>query len=346
MRLLDAGSVARIVNQVGLRRFLLLLVEYLKQDFERWESFDKSPRCAAHSSDGVIELMPTSDGETYCFKYVSGHPKNTLAHLQTVVAFGVLADVATGYPLLLADMTLATAFRTAAISALAAQYLARPDSRTMALIGAGAQSEFQARAFQTTLGVKRLRVFDVDPAAVKKFERNMEGSGVSIVRCANAQDAAIGADIITTITAEKKFAMILSDGMVRAGVHINAIGGDCPGKTEIAKDVLMRSEIFVEYEPQTRVEGEIQQLDANYPVTELWQIITGRKAGRTSESAITIFDSVGFAIEDFSVLRLLRDLADEIGVNENLDLIAEPEDPKNLFALISSPKLDRNRKCA
>ncbi len=340
IRFLSARAVGEIVNRTGQRRFWLRLIDYLEEDFRRWESFEKTPRLASHSKDGVIELMPTSDGETYCFKFVNGHPRNTSWGLPTVTAFGVLADVATGYPRLLADMTLATALRTAAVSALAARCLARPESAVMALIGLGAQSEFQACAFQAALGVHRLRVHDPDGAAANKFERNMAASGLSIVRCASAQDAVIGADIVTTITADKRKATILSDNMVGAGMHLNAVGGDCPGKTELARDILLRSEIFVEYAPQTRVEGEIQQLRPDHPVTGLWEVVAGRKPGRVSARAVTIFDAVGFAIEDFSVLRLLRDLADEEGIDDEIDLIARPDDPKNLFALLR-PASDR-----
>jgi len=346
VRFLSASTIGKIVNRVGRRRFWLRLIDYLERDFQRWEDFERAPRLASHSADGVIELMPTSDGETYCFKFVNGHPKNTYSGLQTVAAFGVLADVATGYPRLLADMTLATAFRTAAASALAARHLARPESKVMALIGLGAQSEFQACAFQAALGVNRLRVFDLDRAAAEKFERNMTASGLSIVRCANAQDAVIGADIVTTITADKTCATILSDNMVGAGMHLNAVGGDCLGKTELARDILLRAEIFVEYAPQTRLEGEIQQLNADHPVTELWEVIAGRKPGRTSQRAITIFDAVGFAIEDFSILRLLRDLADELEIDDEIELIARPDDPKNLFALLEAPQTDRRRRWA
>ncbi len=346
VRFLSASAIGKIVNRVGRDQFCLRLIDYLERDFRRWESFEKAPRLASHSRDGVIELMPTSDGETYCFKFVNGHPKNTRHGLQTVAAFGVLADVATGYPRLLADMTLATAFRTAAASALAARYLARPESETMALIGLGAQSEFQACAFQAALGVNRLRIHDVDPAAAEKFQRNMADSGLSIIRCASAQDAVIGADIVTTITADKQRATILSDNMVGAGTHLNAVGGDCPGKTELARDILLRAEIFVEYAPQTRLEGEIQQLSADHPVTELWEVVAGRKPGRRSRTAITIFDAVGFAIEDFSVLRLLRDLADELEIDDEIDLIARPDDPKNLFALLRAPQTDRSRRWA
>ncbi|MGD9545132.1 MAG: ornithine cyclodeaminase [Methylocystis sp.] len=331
---LSARDIARLVSEVGARRFWLRLVDCLRQDFARWDAFEKSPRYASHSPRGVIELMPTSDGEAFAFKYVNGHPGNAQFDLQTVVAFGALADVATGYPTLIADMTLATAFRTGAISALAATHLARRRSQTMALIGLGAQSEFQACAFQAVLGVDRLRVFDVDPEAVDKFERNMADFGPTIVRCADARSAASGTDIVTTITADKKLATVLADDMIAPGTHINAVGGDCPGKTELARELLLRSEIFVEYAPQTRIEGEIQQLDPEHPVTELREVIAGRRPGRSSDDAVTIFDSVGFAVEDFSVLRLLRDLARETGVGGKIDLIAAPANPKDLFSLL------------
>lgn len=331
---LSARDIARVVSEVGARRFWLRLVDYLHEDFARWDAFEKSPRYASHSSRGVIELMPAVDGEAFAFKFVNGHPGNTKFGLQTVIAFGALADVATGYPTLIADMTLATAFRTGAISALAAAHLARPDSKVMALIGLGAQSEFQACAFHAVLGVDRLRIFDVDRAAVDKFERNLADFGLTIVRCADARSAAAGADIITTITADKRYATILEDDMVAPGTHINAVGGDCPGKTELARALLLRSEIFVEYAPQTRIEGEIQQLAADHPVTELREVLAGHRPGRASREAVTIFDSVGFAVEDFSVLRLLRDAASETGVGRKIELIAEPPNPKDLFSLL------------
>ena len=113
---------------------------------KRWELFDKTPRLASHSAEGVIELMPTSDGEVYGFKYVNGHPRNTKDGLQTVTAFGLLADVANGYPVLLSEMTLFTALRTAATSAVAAKFLAPKGARTMAMIGNRAQSEFESLA--------------------------------------------------------------------------------------------------------------------------------------------------------------------------------------------------------
>jgi ornithine cyclodeaminase len=300
----------------------------------RWPAFDKTPRVASHSAEGVIELMPTSDGNVYGFKYVNGHPKNMREGRQTVTAFGMLADVHTGYPVLLSEMTILTALRTAAMSAVAAKYLAPPGASTMAIIGNGAQAEFQALAFKALLNVDRLRLYDIDRAASQKCLRNLSGLGLDIVVCGSTQEAVEGVDIITTVTADKQYATILTDNMVGSGVHINAVGGDCPGKTELHRDILLRSDIFVEYPPQTRIEGEIQQLAADHPVTELWQVIAGTAPGRRDVGQITLFDSVGFAVEDFSALRYVRDQLHQTELYQELDMLADPDEPRDLFGML------------
>ena len=161
----------RIVWDIGVERMLVELAAYIEEDFRRWDVFDKTPRIAAHSAEGVIELMPTSDGATYGFKYVNGHPKNAAAGRQTVTAFGVLSHVDSGYPMLISEMTILTALRTAATSAVAAQALAPPGARTMAIIGNGAQCEFQALAFKALCGVEAVRLYDIDPQATAKARR-------------------------------------------------------------------------------------------------------------------------------------------------------------------------------
>ncbi|MHA6687675.1 ornithine cyclodeaminase [Mesorhizobium sp. A556] len=330
----SVDSMMKLVLAIGVERFLTELAAYVEEDFRRWELFDKTPRVASHSADGVIELMPTSDGQLYGFKYVNGHPKNMREGRQTVTAFGMLADVGNGYPMLLTEMTILTALRTAATSAVAAKYLAPKDADTMAIIGNGAQSEFQAVAFKALLGVDKLRLFDIDRSASEKCAKNLAGMGFDITICHSGQDAVEGAQIITTVTADKQYATILTDNMVGRGVHINAVGGDCPGKTELHRDILLRSGIFVEYPPQTRIEGEIQALAPDHPVTELWEVMVGSATGRTDAAQITLFDSVGFAIEDFSALRYVRDQLVATGLFEELDLLADPDEPRDLFGML------------
>ena len=333
-RYLSATDVIDMVQRKGVEACLRGIADYILADFLRWGAFDKSARVASHSRDGVIELMPIADDQTYAFKYVNGHPKNTRWGLPTVMAFGVLADVATGAPLLLSELTLTTALRTAAMSAVAARALARPGSRTMALIGNGAQSEFQALAFHHLLGITTLRLFDTDPAATAKLQANLQGTGLRTVVGTSTAEAVRGADIVTTVTADKTNATILSPDMLAPGMHINAVGGDCPGKTELHADVLRQAQVFVEYAPQTRIEGDIQQLPPDFGVTELWEVLAGQHTGRASDAAITVFDSVGFALEDFSALRFLRDTAAELGMGQPIELIPQLSDPKNLFGLL------------
>jgi ornithine cyclodeaminase len=327
-----------LVHHIGIERLLQDLAAEIESDFKRWESFDKTPRVASHSPVGVIELMPTSDGEMYGFKYVNGHPKNTKEGLQTVIAFGLLADVDTGYPKLLTEMTLLTALRTAATSAMAAKHLAPKGAKTMAMIGNGAQAEFQCLAFKAVCGINTVRLYDIDPAATEKAARNLAGSGLTVVSCRSGEEAMEGAEIITTCTADKQYATILTDNMVGPGVHINAIGGDCPGKTELHRDILLRSDIFVEYPPQTWIEGEIQQLEEGHPTTELWQVITGKAEGRKDARQITLFDSVGFAIEDFSALRYIHRAIQGTTFYTDLDLLADLDDPRDLFGMLIRAK--------
>jgi ornithine cyclodeaminase len=334
----SVDHMMKLVHHIGVEPMLRGIADYIESDFKRWPLFDKTPRVASHSESGVIELMPTSDGDVYGFKYVNGHPSNTADGLQTVTAFGLLADVASGYPVLLSEMTLLTALRTAATSALVARVLAPKGSKVMAMIGNGTQSEFQSLAMKTIVGIEEVRLYDIDPAATAKCAANLRGQGLTVTACNSAEAAMEGAQIITTCTADKQYATILTDNMIGAGVHINAIGGDCPGKTELAPAILHRSEIFVEYPEQTRIEGEIQQMAPDHPVTEFWQVLTGEAKGRSDDKQITLFDSVGFAIEDFSALRYVRDQISETGLFHPLDLLADPDDPRDLFGMLQRAK--------
>jgi ornithine cyclodeaminase len=339
---LSAQDVATLVQRLGLPYCLQGMAAAIAQDFLRWKQFDKTARVASHSANGVIELMPIADHKTFSFKYVNGHPNNTAHGLPTVMAFGVLADVATGMPLLISELTLTTAIRTAATSAVAARALAREGSRVMALIGNGAQSEFQALAFHHLLGIDELHLYDTDIEATDKLMRNLQANpdaaGLRVIAYASTREAVRGVDIITTITADKTNAAIITPDMIEPGMHINAVGGDCPGKTEIHPDVLRMASVFVEYEPQTRIEGDLQQMSDDFSVTELWHVLAGTLIGRTDEVQVTMFDSVGFAMEDFSALRFIQGAAVAQSLGQAMDLIPQLGNPKNLYQLIKPVK--------
>lgn len=331
---LSASRAVDLLRFYGVPFCVKGMARCLEEDFSRWADFEKVPRVASHSACGVIELMPIADEALYGFKYVNGHPKNEQYGLPTVMAFGVLADVKTGMPVFISELTLTTALRTAATSALVATYLARQNSHTMALIGNGAQGAFQALAFHALLGIQSFRLFDVDPQAMQKLATHLEAEALEVVMCHSVAEAVQGADVVTTITADKTKATILTPDMIQPGMHINAVGGDCPGKTELHPNVLRQARVFVEFEPQTRVEGDIQQLPSDFPVTELWQLFCAQVAGRTDSEQITVFDSVGFALEDFSALRYMWKIANEGKALDALCLIPELTDPKDLYGLV------------
>lgn len=334
---INVDHAATLFGKIGIGNAIRQMALYIRADYCRWADFDKSPRTANHSVTGVIELMPTDDGKQYSFKYVNGHPANANNNLLTVMAFGVLADVDSGYPGVLSELTLTTAVRTAATSALVAQSLARKDSTSMAIIGNGAQSEFQAIAFHEMLGINDIRIFDIDTAASLKLKQNLANyTGVNVTVASSVHEAVKGADIITTVTADKAYATILTPDMIEPGMHINAVGGDCPGKTELHADILRNARIIVEFEPQTRIEGDIQQLEADFPVIEYFRIVRDNEPGRENDTQVTVFDSVGFALEDFSSLRYLHDQACKYAIGDKIHLVPTPANIKNLYQLIEN----------
>jgi len=336
--LLTTSDVVSLIERQTLPRVLRQLEQAIHDDFRRWPEFEKSARLASHSRDGVIELMPVANDTLYSFKYVNGHPKNPRRGLPTVMAFGALADVATGKPLLITELTLTTALRTAATSVMAARALARKNARSMALIGNGAQSDFQALAFHHLLNISELRVYDIDITATQKLVDNLCAAApdLHVIVADNTAAAVRGADIVTTITADKTYATILAAEMIEPGMHLNAVGGDCPGKTELHRDILSAARTFVEFEPQSRVEGDVQQMPVDFPVTELWRVLRGDAPGRTAADDITLFDSVGFALEDYAAMRLLYEQANALGLGRDIALIPELEDPRNLYAMLST----------
>jgi ornithine cyclodeaminase len=334
MKIITVRDMQKLIAAIGIEDFLSRLIVALEHDFSRWDDFRKSPRHATHYSQGVIELMPCANDRYYAFKYVNGHPDNTAIGKLSVIATGQLSDALTGYPLLLAEMTLLTASRTAATSALAAKYLARNNAETLAIIGTGAQAEFQVLGFKQIFPLREIRFYDKDPRAMAKFVRNLERYGLALTPCGTVQEAVRRADIVITATAAKGRQQLIGLQDIAPGIHINAIGGDCPGKTELPPELLEAAKIVVEYVPQSRSEGEVQQCGADRIHAELWELAVGRKPGRENDEEITLFDSVGFALEDYSALRLIYELALEYSLGQQLEFLPMPADPKDLFGVL------------
>lgn len=337
MKIISVESLTKILQHHGLNNYMMDLMQALKRDYCKWQSFTKVPRQTMHVPGGVLELMPICDNERYyAYKYVNCHPKNPLGGKMTVVATGQLSRIDTGYPLMFSEMTLLTAIRTAATSALATDLMARKNAQVLAIIGTGAQSEFQVLGLQLVRDIKEVRYFDTDPKAMDKFEKNMMNKSFKLVRCKNAKEAIKGADIITVCTACKAHVDVIKNDWVKAGAHINALGGDTIGKTELELSILSRCRIVVEYFDQSLVEGEIQRLSKEEAkelvYAELYEVVKGLKKGRENDQEITLFDCVGIALEDYSALRLTYELAEKYNIGEERNLIPVLKNPKDLIS--------------
>lgn len=335
MKVLTVLDVRKLIGIIGSENFFKRVLTALEEDFGRWHEFMLSPRHATLYPHGVIELMPCSDRQLYAVKYVNGHPANAFNGKLSIVAVGLLSDVASGYPLMISEMTLLTAFRTAATGVLAAKYLARPEAKSLALIGTGAQAEFEVCGFAGFFELEEIRFYDSDPKAMLKFSRNLSGHPFTLVPCSTITEAVHHADIIVTATAAKRRQSLFAFEDISSGAHIHAMGGDCPGKTELSGAFLNLTKVVVEYRPQSLIEGEVQQCEADLIHAELWELVSGHKPGRENDQEITLFDAVGFALEDYSILRVVHEVATDYHLGTELPLLPEIEDPKDLYGFLN-----------
>lgn len=240
-------------------------------------------------------------------KLVNSHPMNpSIYGLPTVVATIMLFDPRNGVPLCIMDGTWITGARTGGAAAVATKYLARDDSSTVGLVGAGFLAMFHVEAFTTVMDVDKIYVYDVDRSRSERLaEEVMRRFGLKVLVVDTPRDAVEYADVLATLTPAK--APIVMDGWVREGLHINAMGADAPGKQEMDHRILKRAKIVVDDFEQAIHSGEV-----NVPISqgllsredlyaELGEVVTGLKSGREHFKEVTVFDSTGLAVQDVIV---------------------------------------------
>jgi alanine dehydrogenase len=278
---------------------------------------------------GDFRVMPAylEDMDAAGVKIVNVHPKNPQERgLPTVMATILLLDPKTGAPLAIMDGTLITNMRTGAGGAVAAKYLARKDSRVVAMVGAGVQARTQLIALNEVFDIDEVRVSDVVEGKAEKYAEEMGGQlGIKIEPMVDVGEAIEGADIVVTVTTAR--GPIVKDEWISAGMHINAIGADAPGKQELDPNILKRAKIVVDDLKQALHSGEV-----NVPLSEgiiargdiyaeLGEVVTGKKPGRTSRDEITIFDSTGLAIQDIATDWKVYQKARKMGKGVEVELL-------------------------
>lgn len=279
--------------------------------------------------DGVLEWMPSMrPGETVTLKMVAYNPENPRLHgLPTIMASNSVYDCATGALTAIVDGTFATAVRTGAASAVASQHLADPDSSVLGMVGCGAQAVTQIHALARVLPLKRVLAVDPDEAAWRSLGQRVAFTGLP-VEPATLREIEEQADVICTATS-----VPAGEGPVIAGdlqrlkshVHINAVGSDLPGKTELPLPLLEAAVVCPDYVPQAVVEGECQQLLRDAVGPTLPEVVE-RGLGPSLRERITVFDSTGFALEDQIVTEIIIDHARRLGVGTQLPLFTGTDD--------------------
>ena len=270
---------------------------------------------------GDFRAMPAGISGSVGMKWINVHPQNPSRGLPTVMAILIYNDPETGYPLVIMAATDITAYRTGATSAIASKYLARQDSHTLGIIGAGRQAYTQILAHAELFSIKLIKVFDRSRVAIAKLIDSLPD--YPLKECSLKE--ATASDIVCTLTPSR--VPILTKDMVFQGTHINAVGADAEGKEELEPSILKEAIVVVDDLRQASVAGEINvpvsrgTFTINEVYATLGEIVFGKKQGRTNKGSITIFDSTGLAIEDVATAKLIYEKAKQAGIYTSIDLV-------------------------
>ena len=315
--LLISGDDVRNLLQMSA---VIEAVEQAFKDLARGKA-QMPPKTYLSLEHGDFRAMPAAIPGAIGIKWVNVHPRNPSLGLPTVMALLIYNDPVTGYPLAVMDATEITACRTGAASAIASKYLAREDSHTLGIIGAGRQASTQLLAHAKLFELRLIRVSDCSEAAVDKFIDSF--SEYPVRGC--CLEETVASDIVCTVTPARE--PLVRKEWVIPGTHINAIGADAEGKEELEPSILKESTLVVDDLSQASIAGEINvplkkgliSIDDVYAT--LGEIITGEKQGRKDRKAVTVFDCTGVGIEDIAIARLVYERAEQAGSYLSLDLV-------------------------
>ena len=279
-------------------------------------------------AEGIFLFMPAYLEKENAFgtKIISVFPRNFSQGLSTLQATYLLNDPMTGEFLSLMDGFLLTAMRTGAASAVATKYLARKDSTVLGMIGTGAQASFQAEAICAVRSIQRILAYDKHAESAQRFSKMVSDNlGIPVKVVATPRDVVIHSDILVTVTTSNE---PVFDGQdLKPGTHINAVGAYTPETRELDDITVKKARIVVDtYEGCMAEAGDLLipirkgEISKDSIYADLGEIILGQKTGRMENDEITLFESVGFALEDLVIASLAYRKAKEKGMGLTLRL--------------------------
>lgn len=322
-----------ILNQEEVKQIIPLseigkVVERIEMAFSKYGKgeVDMPPKTYLYfkKDNGDLRVMPSfsEDLKMAGTKIVNVHPDNPKINLPTVGAVIVLNDAKTGSPIALMDGTYITGMRTGAAGAVASKYLAKKESKTLGVVGAGRQALFQIAAISTVIKLQNILVYDVNDKSIEALSAELEKIGIKIKKA--SLEEVSKQDILATTTPSRS--PVIKNDWVVAGTHINAVGADAEGKEELEPDILKRSKIVVDDWTQASHSGEINVPVAKGIITKdniyssLGEIVAGIKKGRENDSEITVFDSTGLALQDLFAAEMVYQEALKMGLGKDIKI--------------------------
>ncbi len=352
--ILSSKDVVRIVKRVGLDRMMDEAIRMLVQSCKNFDPNDYQIPVREgfnydHPVTGLLEWMPVMQvGERITFKMVGYHPLNPeVRRLPTVLSSAMVLDTSTGHMMGLIDATFPTALRTGAASAVASRILAADDSKVLGLVGAGSQSVTQFHAISRLFELERVLVFDIDADISKSLKQRIAILGVDsdMVQHTSLAEVVCNADILCTATSiGVGKGPVLGDLGLKPSLHVNAVGSDFPGKTELPLSLLERSLVCPDFVQQALKEGESQQLSIDQLGPDLVTLIKAADDYRYYKSMPTVFDSTGWALEDQVVIEMLFRYAEDMGYGTPVQLECISADPYNPYGFIADADNNRERQ--
>lgn len=268
---------------------------------------------------GLLGLMPAYR-EGYGLKEVCVFPSNSALGLDPHQGAVLLHEPEAGVLRAVINASAVTAVRTAAVSAVATQALARPDARTLALLGSGVQARSHLEAMLCVRPIERVRVWSRTLTRAEAFvEQSRAATQVPIIVCATVEEALHGADLVVTATAAIE--PIVQRDWLAPGVHLNAVGSSIPTSRELDARTMAASTLIVDSRESVLNESgdylfaaRAGLIDADHIRAELGEVLVGSHPGRRSREEITVFESLGIAVEDLAAAQALYTRAVERGI--------------------------------